>query len=311
MTQPIRPAQSPTQIQLKGFTNSINDLDMGAFMTVGYGPEFTGKSSFGLTMPTPLAVIQNDPKTSTLIHTKLVDMGIDASKVFVSRYISRVEETSGTHWVARDKKDLESQEFREQLAAYRRHVEEEKRLIIDAASHPDIVSIMIDSGTILYEDILHAMFGRTSNVLARDKAQAAAEFMGLLQILSSKRTRTGRRKHVYITARLVDEYINDKKTGITRPEGCGKLGYFIKTQIRFNRLNSGGDLAQILSMKPGTNPNAYKIGDYMASIEKSLVTPHLAGSNGIAQFTNDNIHYGSVMSYLHPHEDPMEFFDAV
>ena len=298
-------------IKLEGFTNTIADIDSGAYMNLGYGREFTGKSNFGLFMPKPLAIIQNDPKTGELLASSMVRNGIDPSTVHVSRYLSRVEEITGTHYTARDTKDLEdknNKELQDQMKAYRAYIEVVKSRIIEAAKHPDIRSVMIDSGTILYEDILHAMYGRTANVPALLKSKAAAELMSLLQICNSQKDRHGRRKHIYITARSTDEYAGDKRTGVTRPEGCGKLGYFIKNVLRFRKMMTGTDLAEVMGRRPDL-AGKIKIDDYVLDIERSVRSPQLAGVNGLVAFTNESVHYGVVMNHLYPDIDPSEFWD--
>jgi hypothetical protein len=298
-------------VVLQGFTNVIDEIDSGCYTAVGYGREFSGKTSFGIHMPKPMAIIQNDPKSGEVIADNLIKYGIDPSTVYVSRFLSRVEEISGTHYTARDTKELEdksNKELQEQIRLYRAALEISKSRIIEAAKHPDIRSVMIDSGTILYEDILHAMYGRVANIVPLMKSKAAAEFMAILQICASQKDRRGRRKHIYITSRLVDEYANDKRTGATHPEGCGKLGYFIKNVLRFRKLANGTDLATVMSTRPDL-AGKVKVDDYVLDIERSTVSPHLAGLNGSVAFTNDSINYGIVMAHLYPRVDPSEFFD--
>lgn len=117
---------------------------------------------------------------------------------------------------------------------YRWHVDTIKRAAFELYNHPDINSIVLDSGTQLWEDMLFAEFGRSQRIMPRDRGAVNQEMTDLLNALSGK--------HLIITHHSTEIWKNDKPTGNCDAKGFSHIGYHVSGMVELvNDPNKGMD----------------------------------------------------------------------
>jgi hypothetical protein len=293
-------------IKLPGFT-SVADSTATAYVTLVYGEESTGKSRLGIQLPKPQAVIASDPKTIDLVKKSVTEFGFTDDDVIISQNMSRLSSVMDIQTTFRNTADMQSAKHaQETMSAYRDHVNKLKSMVLAVARHKTIRGLLLDSGTIIYDDILYANFGRTNQIEPKFRPVANREFMDLLEIMSDARTSDGRRKHLIVTARSQSIYENNEPTGRYKAEGCSKIGYYIKNAVELQELKSLSQRTMLnAAMRPRKCPSNAR---FALHLKQSLANPGLVRDMGSGMLFDDEISYFGLMSAVHVDEDPEEFY---
>lgn len=327
--QPVRTATTPATpkaippgaLTLEGFT-PVNRMEASNYVTLVYGEEYSGKSRFALSGPLPIAYLCMDMKTQDLVQHMIESGGIaDPSQILITGNLSRQGEISSTKMYVTKSEDIEKDpELMASMIAYRKHVEKIKTLIVAAAKHPLIRTLVVDSATIFFEDVQFANYGRTTAINPRDRMKADREFMDILQLFTAARTSDGRPKHLILTARSSNLWAKDANgkeapTSGTRPTGCTKMGYFIANTVELvapTRLTAEQRSLTIAALRTNTRKTARPMLpiadprrpeptiDYYANLKGCIRRPELAGIPGTAFLRNEEISYTNLMQVIYP-----------
>jgi hypothetical protein len=176
-----------------------------------FGEAGSGKTLLGTSMPPPIGVIPLDRKTRRTIARANEKLGkkIYFPKEDFIRHAKPME-------VALMKPE-QAMEF------YTKHLTAIKDAIFSFAERKDIASVMIDSGTQLWEDIEFAHFGRAQRIMPRDRGPANQEMRDILNALQEK--------NLLITHQAKEIWRNDKPTGRFEWAGWSKLDYYVNVII--------------------------------------------------------------------------------
>ena len=155
----------------------------------GRGEERAGKSQFGLTMPAPIAVFPFDNNTDELIQK-------------FRRYKKILAPEDPIYFKPEYSKE-------EHDVLWGRFME----LFKNAVASPFVRSIMVDTGTEMYELARLAKFGKLKEVPAHFYDLVNSEFKKLINLIYPSN------KNLYITHRVKDQYV---KTGEKQSARTGK-----------------------------------------------------------------------------------------
>lgn len=211
-------------IKIPGMSAGIKVLD--APMIACFGPEGSGKTRLGTTLPQPIGIIPTDPKTArTFAKIKGVQV-ISPDKPFMSQAeINKYARLDNA-------KDIEA------IKAFYQEVVWDRvaPLMTAVGAHKEIKSILVDNTSVLYNWILYADHGRRTKVPTFDRGVSAQDFTDLLALCRSKPTLlTHHPAKVY---KNVTENGKEKgvDTGRIKPEGSNKLGLLCNAVVEMRSI---------------------------------------------------------------------------
>jgi hypothetical protein len=303
-------------VSLPGFVTLDRAGSVGYALSA-YGKEFSGKSRLILSMPTPAAIICMDMKTQVLMEKELESGYVqDPSQFLITGNLSRQGVLSSTVMYATSSEDLDNPELKASMVAYRNHVDKVKTMILAAATHPIIRSLAIDSGTVFFEDVQFANYGRTTNIVPRDRMKANREFMDILQLVTASKTADGRPKHLMLTARSKAVWLDNQPTSATTAEGCTKLGYFVQNEVELVSLEQmtaverAGTMVKLsVNTRHTDRPINAKDMDlnYYLNFRRCVRRPILCAGGGFAALRDGEIIYPNIYGLIYPDRDPSEW----
>lgn len=179
-----------------------------------------GKSSFGLSMPDPVFILDLNQGL-----TGVIEKEVKKGRKF---YVQNVQIPLS--------KDLPGQAFTilstEAASQWRKAIV----VLQEALRDPDIKSVFIDTGGELWDLLRLARLGKLSQILPVQYTAVNAEFRQLLQVLLC----CG--KNVVLSHKVKPEYANDQKTGRFERAGFGDVGFDVQVELRADRdLKATGD----------------------------------------------------------------------
>jgi len=209
-------------IKIPGMSAGIKVLD--APMIAVYGPEGSGKTRLGATMPGPIAVIPTDPKTARTLKplaAKYKREVIAPDKPFIT------QAEINTYARMDNAKDIEKiKEF------YQKVIWDRIAPMLEAiGSHKGVGSILIDNASVLYNWVLYADHGRRTKVPTFERGVSQQDFTDLLALCRSKPTLL-----THHPAKVYKNIVENGKekgvdTGRIKPEGSSKLGLLCNAVI--------------------------------------------------------------------------------
>lgn len=146
-----------------------------------------GKSRFGLTMPGPLAVIDLDEGMDGVIQEHQ-----DKKEIYVASHRSRLIKIKGM--------EKGQDEAEEEWEAIRNEY-------IEALSDSQTRSVLVDTGTEMYELLRLAKFGKLSQVMPHQYGKVNKEMQSMVDMAYDSN------KNVMFSHKLKRQYVNDKATG--------------------------------------------------------------------------------------------------
>jgi len=168
------------------------------------GKERTGKTTFGLSAPGPLAFFPLDPGMEGV-----VEKAIKSKKILLP---------------LDEKGNVETFDYRDATSQkdYERLWDKFKSLYYEGLGSKEIKSIIIDTSTEAWELLRMTRFGRLAQVQPHNYGPVNAEFRDMIkQIYKTD-------KNLILIHKLKNEYINDKRTGEMERAGFGDTGYLVQ-----------------------------------------------------------------------------------
>ena len=165
------------------------------------GLEKSGKTTFGLSAPGPIALFDLDIGTEGV-----VDKVLDAKKIIIASVNYR-DATNQTEWLAM--------------------WEKAKKAWYDAlkASIKEVRTLLGDTWTEMWELARLARFGKLTQVMPHQYGPVNAEFRDMIKRAYDTE------KNVILIHKQKEEYINDKNTGRMKRSGFGDIGYLVQVNL--------------------------------------------------------------------------------
>lgn len=174
------------------------------------GRERTGKTTFGLSAPGPIAFFPLDPGREGVLEKCLNEKKVylpSDGKGEVETYNYR-DATSQAEWAA----------IWERL----------KVSWMTAMESKEVKTLVADTATEMWELVRLARFGRLLQVMPHHYGPVNAEFRSMIKKVYDTD------KNLILIHKLKDEYINDKSTGRMKRSGFGDTGYLVQINITLN-----------------------------------------------------------------------------
>ncbi len=267
-----------------GFTTSIQADDK---LAIGlYGEQGTGKTRFSITTPDPIGVIPLDRKTRATVQRISQELG--KTVVMPTADFIRVENPMKMAMLPPScGKSVEikltdpAPKYCCAIHYYRWHVNRIKAATYTLYNNRAIRSIVIDTGTQLWEDILFAHFGRSERVMPRDRGPANQEMIEFLNCLSGK--------HLILTHKARQIWKNDKPTNRFDWAGFPHLGYHtnVIAEMRCDETKEAGD------------DNRFTL-----SMVLCQDNPDIQGPGGKDLLADDQINFQTLAYCIYPDQDP-------
>jgi len=267
-----------------GFTSTIladDKLALGIF-----GEQGSGKTRFGITAPDPIGIIPLDRKSRATVKRISEELGKkvvmpvhDFVRTENPMKMAMLKPTCG------QSVDIKLTDAAPRYCCaihyYRWHVNRIKSAAYTLYNNPGIRSIMIDTGTQLWEDILFAHFGRSERVMPRDRGPANQEMIEFLNCLSGK--------HLIITHKAREIWRNDKPTGRFDWAGFPHLGY---------HTNVIAEMVCDETKAEGTE------GRFYLNMHLCQDNPDIQGPGGKKLLMDEQINFQTLAYSIYPDQDP-------
>lgn len=197
------------EIKIPGFTTNVSAQDQLAIAVFGLAG--SGKTRFCCTAPDPIGFIPLDRKTRRTVERVSRELG--KTVVMPEQDFVRVENPM----------KLAVMDVTEAKKWYRAHVNRIKEAAFRLYDHKQIRSIVIDSASQLWEDMLFAEFGRAQRIMPRDRGAVNQEMIDLLNCLGGK--------HLILTHKASEIWSGSgdsaRPTGKYEWKGFPHLGYHV------------------------------------------------------------------------------------
>lgn len=274
------------EIRISGYlTNPAAD---DAIALAIYGDRGSGKTRFACTAPGPIGFIPLERKSRRTI-TKMVEElgGTDAVQVVIPKQdfvrlanpmkaASLPVECKGRNVTVDITKPQSTYDCCSRHY-YRWHVDTVKHAIFELYGHPQIRTIVIDSGTQLWEDMLFAEFGRSQRIMPRDRGAVNQEMTDLLNAVSGK--------HLIITHHSSQVWKNDKPTDQTDVKGFAHIGYHVNGIVEF-----------VLDEKKGSEDD----GRFYINVPICQSNPDIQGRDGKRLLMDWEITFANLAEKMYP-----------
>lgn len=255
-----------------------------------YGEQGSGKTRFSMTAPDPIGFIPLDRKARKTVERISAELNkrVVMPKADFIRSENPMKLAMLKPWC--DNAALIVQ-WEQPLPPYccarhyyRWHVNRVKAAAFKLYAHKDIRTIVIDTGTQLWEDILHAHFGRSDRIMPRDRGPANQEMIELLNNLAGK--------NLIITHKAREIWKNDKPTGRYEYAGFGHLGYHVNT---------------IIHMVNDETKSADDSDRFLLNVMLCQDNPAIQGPGGKALLTDDMITFQNLAFMIFPDDEPSKW----
>jgi hypothetical protein len=271
------------EVKIEGFVTNPAATDSMALAV--FGEQGSGKTRFGITFPGPIGVIPLDRKSRKTIEK--IARELDKTVLLPKDDFIRVENPMKLSMLKADceKTIIVSLDAKEPPKVsgnyccakhyYRWHVNRIKSAAFRLYAHPDIETIMIDTGTQLWEDILFAHYGRSERIMPRDRGPANQEMIDLLNCLSGK--------NLVITHKAKEIWKSDKPTGRYELAGFAHMGYHVNV---------------VAEMVCDENKRPEDEGRFSMNVHLCQDNPDIQGPKGKRLLTDDTITYDYLTAYI-------------
>lgn len=268
-------------LKLEGFTTNIRStVDLSLVIGI-FGPQGSGKTRFCATAPDPIGVVPLDRKSRFSIAKTMDELG----KVVMmpnQDFIRHAEPLK-----------LALLEPKQAMEYYSEHCKK----VMDAAfklnSHKDIQTVVIDTGTQLWEDLLFKNYGRNQRIMPRDRGAANQDMIDFLNAMTGK--------HLILTHKAAEIWSGEgdagKPTGKFKLSGFGHLSYHSTC---------------VLEMKKNTLYNTEtgsgggKAWKWSLDVVDCQAMPELEGPQGKDMLTDDAITFENLAACVYPGTDISE-----
>lgn len=263
------------EIKLEGFTTNIRStVDLSLVIGV-FGIQGSGKTRFCATAPDPIGVVPLDRKTRYSVAKTMEELG--KTVVMPNADFIRHENPLA----------LATMDMPKAMAYYKEHV----KRVMDAAfklnSHKDIRTVVIDTGTQLWEDIMFKNYGRNQRIMPRDRGAANQDMIDFLNAMSGK--------HLILTHKASEVWAGDgdnsKPTGKYKASGFGHLGYHSTCVIELKKNT-------LYDTEKGSGGG--KSWKYSMDVTDCQGQPELEGPQGKDVLTDESISFANLAMMIYP-----------
>ena len=219
---------------VKGFTDDLSTSERKLIVGT-HGSERTGKSNFAATAPDPIGVIPLDRNTRWTMRKVAEEYG--KKIIFPKRDFIRQDagELLRISHLPDDRAVSEAKKY------YRKHLDYVKEALYSLYASEDVKTVVVDTGTQLWEDVMFAHFGRYHRVMPRDRGVPNQEMADLI---------TACPHHMIITHRSAEIWKNDKSTGKHKPGGFPHIGYYCNVMVEHGKRRAKSEDGKVLRGEP-------------------------------------------------------------
>lgn len=249
-----------------GFTDNIHADD--ALALAIFGEQGSGKTRFACTAPDPIGFIPLDRKTRKTVERwmKEFDKKIIMPKADFIRVGNAMQ--------------LAKMDEREAKKHYRQHVDAIKEAAFRMYDIPEVRTVVIDTGTQLWEDMLFAEYGRSQRIMPRDRGPANQEMIDFLNFMSGK--------HLILTHKAQEIWKNDKPTGKNRLQGFPHLGYHVNV---------------IAELQNNPTKTLNDSGCFIMNVSMCQDNPEIQGPNGKELLLDEEINFQMLAMKIYPESE--------
>lgn len=260
-----------TQISIPGF--SINPPADDKLAVAVFGQQGSGKTRFACTAPDPIGFIPLDRKAR-----KTVDkIGAELGKIIIMPDKDFIRTGNPVA--------LASYSVDQAKKYYRQHLDSIKKAAFALYDHPQVETIVIDTGSQLWEDILFAEFGRSQRIMPRDRGSVNQEMIDLLNALSGK--------NLVITHKAGAVWRNDQPTGNDEAKGFPHLGYHVNLLIEM-----GIDHKKKPVKDKDGELTGWEEGRFYLNVDMCQDNPNIQGPAGDKLLVDDMINWDNLASFV-------------
>jgi len=238
------------------------------FHLMSHGVTGAGKTNFSCTAPKPIGLVPIDQNTQITYAKVWAERNFNPNDLVLPADSVDLTRSANAPRHLLFKKDLGTLTEKESVELQKYYIEsliKIKELILLYASMPDIRTIVIDSGTQLWADILFAEFGRTTKIMPRDRGAAKQAMKELVSSVG--------KKNLIVTHYSKPVWKDDKQTDKLTHDGFNEIGYITNVAVEHFRpdtLGEGMYLGNQLAFKSPIRAN-----EFVAVIRKSHFNPWL------------------------------------
>jgi hypothetical protein len=193
---------------LQGFTEAKKTEKWVRRLVIAVeGRERTGKTTFGLSAPGPLAFFPLDPGREGVL-----EKSVKSKKILLP---------------TTEKGEVETFDYRDATSPkdYERLWDKFKSLYYKALESKEVKSIVVDTATEAWELLRITRFGKLTQVQPYHYGPVNAEFRDMIkQIYKTD-------KNLILIHKVKNEYVNDKRTGEMERAGFGDTGYLVQINL--------------------------------------------------------------------------------
>ena len=270
---------------MEGFSTNTEPDDKVAIAL--FGKEGSGKTRFCCTAPDPIGFIPLDRKTRRTVNSINKELGKqiympddDFVRVSNPMKLATLKDSCGS--------SMPTKSPGGHLCCakhyYRQHVNAVKQAAFTLYEHPSIRTIIIDTGTQLWEDMLFAEFGRSQRIMPRDRGAVNQEMIDLLNCLSGK--------NLIITHKAKEVWKNDHPTGKFEVAGFPHIGYHVNAMVE---------------MAVDAKKKAEDQGRFNLNVHLCQSNPDIQGPNGTGLLQDDAISFPMLALAMFPDSEAEEW----
>lgn len=282
------------QLPIPGGKSNMKFVEAGGggqeekLIVICWGVDHSGKSRLGATGPATVGYVPLDRKTRATAektskqHDKRILMPVQDFVQDSIKGVRTIKEAT-----EKDEKDL-AKMVEATKSTYRAQVNKIMECAHTLYDCKDVNLIEIDLFGQFYEWMKYAYYGRTGNVVKKvtggkmykDTSDADQEIIDFVNSLSGK--------HLILTHKSSDEYVNNVQTGNTIWKGFKHLGHSCNLQVEM-----------VLNKKYDANSDKPdRFWHYGLNIVKSLHKPELEGEAGQLVLMDDMITFDNLKALV-------------
>lgn len=269
------------EVKIEGFTSNIKQtVDLSLVIGL-FGPQGSGKTRFCATAPDPIGVIPLDRKSRYTMAKTMEEFGkvvVMPEKDFI-RHENPIK--------------LSTLSIDEAKTYYKEHLKRIYDACFKLLAHKDIRTIVIDTGTQLWEDILFKHYGRNQRIMPRDRGPANQDIIDFMNAMSGK--------HLILTHKAAEIWTGDgdsgKPSGQFRASGFNSLGYHATVVV---------EMKKNILYDSNSGQGGGKSWKWSLDVKDCQAMPELEGPQGKDLLTDDAISFSNLAVSIYP-ESAEEF----
>lgn len=257
------------ELVIEGFGGTKST--QGVMSVAGFGQEGCGKTRLGMTMPTPFAVVCLDQKTVVTVEKVARELGLKEGRDYV---------LSQNFVKIKNPRTVLKMEVEEAKKYFRERTNQIMDTCYRAIDHKDIRGLMVDTGTMLSDEVFAAHFGLKDRVMARDRGPFNKEMEQFYAYCSTK--------NLYVTHMAKEKWVGEQPSGVYVLDGWKSTGYKVNAVVRLQRKASGD-------------------GEFQLDVVQAQANAELFGKKGLSSetgLTGEDINWMNLAMQVFPDSEP-------